>query len=368
MRLIIDNREQALIAAATVELASTSIGLLVEAMSIGDASIEQDDGTPLVLFERKSIADLLSSIKDGRYSEQAHRLLYSGTHASHNIIYLIEGSYAHLPTRDKKTVVSAMTSIQLFKGFSIQRTTSVVDSANMIVGMAKRIEQKLAEGMTFAFSNQSNTNTATVTGGDSNHTDTATKTIPNYSAVVKKVKKDNITCENIGEIMLCQVPGISSAIASAIMTHPEVQCSIPKLCALLETNQQTISNICISNSRKVGNAITHKLKLLLFPTTSTELPSVLLPESPSELPSELPSALLPESPSELPSSTKDKASKVTTKDKVPKDKVTKDKVSKVTTDKVTKDKASKSKVTTKDKKVTKANSNPKDTSPCECLV
>ena len=359
MRLIIDNREQALIAAATVELASTSIGLLVEAMSIGDASIEQDDGTPLVLFERKSIADLLSSIKDGRYSEQAHRLLYSGTHASHNIIYLIEGSYAHLPTRDKKTVVSAMTSIQLFKGFSIQRTTSVVDSANMIVGMAKRIEQKLAEGMTFAFSNQS-TNTATVTGGDSNNTDTATKTIPNYSAVVKKVKKDNITCENIGEIMLCQVPGITSAIASAIMTHPEVQCSIPKLCALLETNQQTISNICISNSRKVGNAITHKLKLLLFPTTSTELPSVLLPESPS--------ALLPESPSELPSSTKDKASKVTTKDKVPKDKVTKDKVSKVTTDKVTTDKVSKSKVTTKDKKVTKANSNPKDTSPCECLV
>ena len=366
MRLIIDNREQALIAAATVELASTSIGLLVEALSIGDASIEQDDGTPLVLFERKSIADLLSSIKDGRYSEQAHRLLYSGTHASHNIIYLIEGSYTHLPTRDKKTVVSAMTSIQLFKGFSIQRTTSVVDSANMIVGMAKRIEQKLAEGMTFAFSNQSNTNTATVTGGDSNNTDTATKTIPNYSAVVKKVKKDNITCENIGEIMLCQVPGISSAIASAIMTHPEVQCSIPKLCALLETNQQTISNICISNSRKVGNAITHKLKLLLFPTTSTELPSelpstVLLPELPSESQSEL--------PSELPSSTKDKASKVTTKDKVPKDKVTKDKkvtTDKVTTDKVTKDKASK--VITKDKKVTKANSKPKDTSPCECLV
>lgn len=272
MRLIIDNREQALIAAVTVELASTSIGLLVEAMSIGDASIEQDDGTPLVLFERKSIADLLSSIKDGRYSEQAHRLLYSGTHASHNIIYLIEGSYAHLPIRDKKTVVSAMTSIQLFKGFCIQRTTSVADSANMIVGMAKRIEQKLSEGLSFAFTNantNANTNTNTNANANANANTDTTKPIPNYSAVVKKVKKDNITCENIGEIMLCQVPGISSAIASAIMSHPEVQCSIPKLCALLETNQQTISNICISNSRKVGNAITHKLTLLLFPPTNT---------------------------------------------------------------------------------------------------
>ena len=34
-----------------------------------------------------------------------------------------------------------------------------------------------------------------------------------YCSVVKKVKKDNITTENIGEIMLCQIPGISSASA-----------------------------------------------------------------------------------------------------------------------------------------------------------
>ena len=36
---------------------------------------------------------------------------------------------------------------------------------------------------------------------------------------MKKVKKDNITADNIGEIMLCQIPGISSTTAGAIMTH-----------------------------------------------------------------------------------------------------------------------------------------------------
>ena len=39
----------------------------------------------------------------------------------------------------------------------------------------------------------------------------------NYCHVVKKVKKDNITPDNIGEIMLSQIPGISSVSAIAIM-------------------------------------------------------------------------------------------------------------------------------------------------------
>jgi ERCC4-type nuclease len=34
---------------------------------------------------------------------------------------------------------------------------------------------------------------------------------------VKTVKKENITQENIGEIMLCQIPGISTTYASAIL-------------------------------------------------------------------------------------------------------------------------------------------------------
>ena len=38
-----------------------------------------------------------------------------------------------------------------------------------------------------------------------------------YVSVVKKVKKENITPENIAEIMLCQIPGISSVTALAIM-------------------------------------------------------------------------------------------------------------------------------------------------------
>jgi hypothetical protein len=40
-----------------------------------------------------------------------------------------------------------------------------------------------------------------------------------YCEVVHKVKKDNITPENIGEIILCSIPGISSTSAIEIMKH-----------------------------------------------------------------------------------------------------------------------------------------------------
>ena len=45
----------------------------------------------IILIERKSLNDLESSIKDGRYSEQSIRLNSSEIH-NHNIYYLIEGN------------------------------------------------------------------------------------------------------------------------------------------------------------------------------------------------------------------------------------------------------------------------------------
>ena len=44
----------------------------------------------LLIIERKSLNDLASSIKDGRYAEQSFRLS-NIEHHNHNIVYLIEG-------------------------------------------------------------------------------------------------------------------------------------------------------------------------------------------------------------------------------------------------------------------------------------
>ena len=65
---------------------STDITLKSENLHLGDIVIE----TPCenIIIERKTIRDLLASIKDGRYNEQSLRLT-SSTTCNHNIIYMI---------------------------------------------------------------------------------------------------------------------------------------------------------------------------------------------------------------------------------------------------------------------------------------
>jgi len=60
-----------------------------EVLPIGDIIIADEKEEKLII-ERKSMSDLLSSVKDGRYEEQSYRLNGSPYH-NHNIIYLIDG-------------------------------------------------------------------------------------------------------------------------------------------------------------------------------------------------------------------------------------------------------------------------------------
>ena len=47
-----------------------------------------------LIIERKSLSDLIASIKDGRYNEQSYRLIHSSGLYRHHIVYLIEGGFA----------------------------------------------------------------------------------------------------------------------------------------------------------------------------------------------------------------------------------------------------------------------------------
>jgi ERCC4-type nuclease len=64
-----------------------SIIVKSETLPIGDIIIS-DGNEDKIIIERKSVSDLLASIKDGRYEEQSYRLNGLTQH-NHNIIYLI---------------------------------------------------------------------------------------------------------------------------------------------------------------------------------------------------------------------------------------------------------------------------------------
>lgn len=234
MKLILDNRERDLIKICELIKDSTSTyvymsEILVQTLPIGDILLRTDEDKDVLLIERKSIQDLLASIKDGRYEEQSYRLTHSSGFPKHNIVYIIEGPIFNLKSAEKKLVFSCIASLNYFKGFSVLRTSSVQETAELIMGMGDKIDRNLAKGLLPSYlcldNNLPVETNNTITGADAvcalvlpqNTVLLRESAIESYSTVVKKVKKENITKENIGEIVLCQIPGISTKSASAIL-------------------------------------------------------------------------------------------------------------------------------------------------------
>jgi ERCC4-type nuclease len=244
------------------------------ALPIGDIIISDDDGIEKIIIERKCIADLLASIKDGRYEEQSYRL--NGlNHHNHNIYYLIEGD-VNKSNRfkdnniEKLTLYSAMFSLNYFKGFSVMRTLSMEETAIFICNTANKLsksDKKAYYGTNPLTVNPSLTVVplTVVPLTTEQKQETEQNSDKDYVSVVKKVKKENITPENIAEIMLCQIPGISSVTAIAIMDKFK---TIPILIQEIQQNDNCLKDISYQNSkgqtRKINkNSLANIVKFLL---------------------------------------------------------------------------------------------------------
>jgi crossover junction endonuclease MUS81 len=254
MKIILDNRENSLYEKCVSLLNNTKSQELIlskEVLLLGDISIQTNDGKDIVLIERKSIQDLLASIKDGRYEEQSHRLIHSSRIHRHNIQYIIEGGISFLNPAEKKLVFSAMTSLSVFKGFSVLRTASLQETADYIISMSDKINRELNKGKQPHFSNSAivKSEEFSENGENSENHNEASENIKGYSEFVKKVKRDNITPENIGEILLCQIPGISSVSAQAIMK--KFDGSFSTLIQEIQTNKDSFKNIVYEKAGKV---------------------------------------------------------------------------------------------------------------------
>ena len=281
MIIKIDTREQELFIKCqkVIEenLKFKDIKLISETLPLGDIII--NDGTnDCVIIERKTLTDLAASIKDGRYDEQSYRL--NGIHHhNHNIIYLIEGDMHNFNTFkariDKQTLYSAMFSIQYFKGFSVMRSNNIFETAVISCNMVYKLVNDLKKGKIGFYSNtiqprltkeieplldEQNNNMI----NNENNNEEKIVSEKDYCSVIKKVKKENVTADNIGEIMLCQIPGISSASALSILSQFK---TLPNLIKSIQEDEDCLSNICTTDpngkSRKISKtAIANIIKYL----------------------------------------------------------------------------------------------------------
>jgi ERCC4-type nuclease len=227
MKIIIDEREASLYHlcqtfAETHQIKSAPIEKRV--LQLGDIIFTSDDESVThLVIERKSFSDLLASVKDGRYAEQSHRLIHCFPNP-HNIVYLLEGMFSTVhQEKDKKKIISCMASLNYFKGFSLMRTVSASETAQHIVYLADKIAKELPVKAIKETSLQVSAEPSPEPSSEPSSESaplvqpTNVQAIAPYCSVVKAAKKANITKENIGEIILCQIPGISSTTAVELM-------------------------------------------------------------------------------------------------------------------------------------------------------
>ena len=219
-------------------------------LPIGDIIICEDSGDEKLMIERKTLNDLAASIRDGRYSEQSFRLNNSSIH-NHNIYYLLEGNIHKYKSSkygrpiEKEAIISSITSITYVKGFSVYRSLDVDESALWLIQTAHKLSKV----------------------NEPSYYDSLSKpqTDNEYVDVSKRVKKDNITQENIGAIMLSQIPNVSTVSATAIMKNYS---SIAELVSSLKENSKALDAVCITTktdkTRKISKTcISNVYKFLL---------------------------------------------------------------------------------------------------------
>jgi ERCC4-type nuclease len=292
MIIRLDNREADLLNACKFIISCSpsfkDLQIEVVNLPIGDAILidekeENEDLKEKVIIERKSLNDLAASIKDGRYEEQSYRLNGAAVH-NHNIIYLIEGDLTKFnlfkQRMDKMTLYSSIISLNYYKGFSVFRSNDIQETAIIICNMAYKLSRSARDGKIPFYKNrvynpipspnandvltnqdqdqgQSQCQPVELHNSDTNNNDENVHDEKEYCSVVKKVKKENVTAENIGEIMLCQIPGISSVSAIAIMKHFN---TISNLFSCIKADEACLKNISYVNSkgqtRKISKTVT----------------------------------------------------------------------------------------------------------------
>jgi ERCC4-type nuclease len=230
------------------------------ALDIGDAIIyfdETDLSNPnkQIIFERKTLADLIASIKDGRYNEQSYRLDKSPTH-NHNIYYIIEGNIERFckNTRNlknpllKQTIYSTMFTLSYYKGFSLINSQDIQETATFIY---RFLDKLLREKTRKAYYCIDIFPTLQKEASICNNIDSNIENIQNtqthsYSDCIKTTKKSNITHDNILEIMLIQIPNVCPAAAQAVSTKFK---TMKNLIDYLEKDPECLNEIVIRQNK-----------------------------------------------------------------------------------------------------------------------
>lgn len=192
MTLTIDNRER-LILSRLKELGDEEFTVIQ--MDLGDFLLENN--TNKVIFERKTVDDLLASVKDNRYREQKMRILQEKQNGA-KIVYIIEGKI----DLSNECLLGCFISMQIRDEIPMIFTKNLDETIVYLLGARKRVRSDPDKFF-------------------------SKKDVTRDDYLINSInprKKDNITKESVFLNQLCAIPDISILKAKAIVENTKATC------------------------------------------------------------------------------------------------------------------------------------------------
>lgn len=229
-------------------------------LDLGDIEVRGEIGR--IIFERKSWTDLVSSLRDGRYVNQKARLLAERERAAADgtrlrVVYLIEAT--RVPVYDDKThgmpnnqPYAALTKMALRDGISIMFSASAADAAKMVAYAVRAADKGGLDGAAHA----------------------AEVAASGYAGTVKFSNKRKNADENVFEIMLASLTGVSGKKASAIAEAYASPAALVRAYEALKAsgaNDKKLNTMLADvpvGDKRLGPALSAKLRSAFFPDTA----------------------------------------------------------------------------------------------------
>jgi ERCC4-type nuclease len=229
MKIQVDFREKEIIS----NINTDKMEIETLSLPVGDFILNKSDEC-ICIIERKTIADLSASIKDGRFREQKQRLIESVKDES-RIIYIIEGAWNN-KLLSKNIIESAILNLMFIHNYKVIRTKTIEETVEILEILYKKIEKN-------DFAKEK-------------------KETPSIQLISKTDKQKTRIFEN----QLCMISGVSMKIAESIKKdYKNMFCLINEY-----NNQETekeremlLVDTVITDKRKIGKALSKKIYISL---------------------------------------------------------------------------------------------------------
>ena len=185
------------------------------------------------MIERKAIADMESSMSDGRYREQRTRLQQFASENGCHIAYVFEGSLNKSYRFSKDVMLKWLVRLPFVHKIPYLQTINTEDTALLVKVLSEcwhKDEQDFREGKVTSY----------------------TSTIKNHT---KGEQRDDPHIFAVSVLSCCK--GISPATAEAILKQK------PTLELVMAASEDELAKIQVSEKRKLGPAAAKKLHGLL---------------------------------------------------------------------------------------------------------